>query len=1463
MFNKSPFIVAAFLLAISSSCNEALGDSDGDGQSDIASTFASLFNDFDESEAQAVDTTEAVESDYIEDTASAFEAGDAKLAGVVAISEVTPKSLVRIKQGFMRLNTLAAKELTKDSFAVYWIDGKGNRHLVKSSNLEIDLYQPVGGDPQFIISGVDDGLNYLVEIVVLDDSGAQTTISNLAYVPEGETRSEKIQVSPTTTVISEVVMQKVKTSYFETGGDSLSQQYIEDLSETLTVVINQAIEQASVSGDDTFSAASFAKAVEDESELDQLVAEIVTDQKIKDQVAVVEQAAVSESFEVADFSLLTPEQAQQSGRDTVETLFSQLLDDDDSSVPGYIVDFFGDRLAAGDVKTVQGVMQAIYNGLNFDNEEDAQNLSLSNALAAFSAELSDIYANLDSIKELEAEQSLTQEQQSELQTLRDAIAAVPDILMGTFPPEGQADWVTLNAESPIDVAQALTITIYIVEEYLKELVSYTRDSDGDINQESSYEFDSQQLLGLYGWQQEGFDMSPYVGVDIHHLDIRPGSYWDNVAQKNQDILSIWSCVDFISSDDSEFAINSVSVTYPKSDGSTGVAQLMQHSEQENCWNLDPWRMSEQLADDFKAEDVNGDFVDWDKVWQKLAADNKLITDFTSGNYQVTVSYNDNEGDQTESKDYYRRVIVGLQNLRPQLSAPKEEPKWPGPGASEEQKQAYNQEQYEFTVTTFENGDAIEVAWNEPDLSDLPEGVIAVYNLNIGRDVCEQDQQENGESFENCYWDEVYATWQDDIRIFGNHFVVPVALQEIGLTERAYFLNLNMDFVDENTGEVIGRGGHSHAPLRVGESLDLSGSFSLQGTVDNVPETESSSYKVALVKEHCKMNDNFIWVCQTSTLSVADIVDGQYQLDAQFSDVMQKAHDSWIDMRVFYDQDSDGQLDADPSFDKFEPMWWPQQHMHFNVWGGLLNIEREYCEEEPDGIEVADTSSNDESDMSGDEKESPNCFMQTVLALPNEVLDGANFDIAERSHTPGESDNDENKDDVDSDAHHAERSIRLTFFNESAETSQEGIKGKLELNVAVDAQFNFQLESFASEQPQDYRIIVMQLDPEYLANPHDHIEEFVTGWLVAESEETAINLADVNFVTQEYFDSYSELSNATSFNLLTANTLYAWRVEGLSNEGDNNLDSSKMVAKSNLHLFYTGDEQSFKAIEPEYNEEDLFAEPFNEIDLGLSINSSLLFDFEVADSVDAIKFSWSLPTSFEKKVSSVKFHIESEQGDLLEVVLPDNSMEFTWEDILAEVTDDSAFKLQEDEYYSWGIDINVAKSDRPKWLTGDMSAFYLGEAAVYVEQLFSGDTDNIKTNTISNETPVVISDLFDLAVEVNIDEQDLLVWQINNSDENDDNYLSLVQIDAQTNIVAGVSVDVGSTNNQLNIVELFANTEASDEEETAEFEQALESIEDNQLYAWTVEQYDDEEEVHSIIRLFFTGDEQALDTYFSK
>ncbi len=148
-------------------------------------------------------------------------------------------------------------------------------------------------------------------------------------------------------------------------------------------------------------------------------------------------------------------------------------------------------------------------------------------------------------------------------------------------------------------------------------------------------------------------------------------------------------------------------------------------------------------------------------------------------------------------------------------------------------------------------------------------------MDIGRDVCGDDTTTE-EVEDYCRWQHVFSSWETGSQIFGTSFILPeearAQLTPLALTDTPYQANLSIEFIDENTGEYVGRGGYASAPFRIGEVLDLDQPFTITGSVAGAPDANFfpdstntafptdaafpiAAYKVAAVKESCQEDES--------------------------------------------------------------------------------------------------------------------------------------------------------------------------------------------------------------------------------------------------------------------------------------------------------------------------------------------------------------------------------------------------------------------------------------------------------------------------------------------------------------------------------------------------------------------------------------------------------------------------------
>ena len=170
----------------------------------------------------------------------------------------------------------------------------------------------------------------------------------------------------------------------------------------------------------------------------------------------------------------------------------------------------------------------------------------------------------------------------------------------------------------------------------------------------------------------------------------------------------------------------------------------------------------------------------------------------------------------------------------------------------------------------------------------------------------------------------------------------------------YNINLGISFLDAETGEYLGNGGWSHAQFRVGEAIDLTDTFTLSGSITNVPNNNmtdengnvypASAYKVALVKESCDHSPDGTGMCTQTTLEGAVIDNGTYTLTTTFGDV-KSTDGSWVNLIMFIDADGDGEYTqgTEANNHMWEPQFWSMNHVNFNTWGGVLRLGRHVCD----------------------------------------------------------------------------------------------------------------------------------------------------------------------------------------------------------------------------------------------------------------------------------------------------------------------------------------------------------------------------------------------------------------------------------------------------------------------------------------------------------------------------------------
>ena len=972
-------------------------DLSSDDKEAAAVAAAAFLDGYEEEQAEDVSTSEALEKDYLDATevTEASAVGSARIGGEVAVDELN-RSLAKMTSRSMgsraQLAGRAVDALTADNFSVSFINGKGQIVELTIAASDILIHQPDSGNPQFIIEGMGDGINYIVEVMVTVD-GETLDLKSLAFVPEGETKSEKAVMDPISTVIAEAIKDKVVNSFFETGGDTLAQNYIADLTETLVV----SIEEALVDNPD-LSSADFETAIDSDAGVDALVSKLLSDDDIAGDLNKIEDAAVADTFAVPE-DFASGDEGQEEARNIVEDLLNKDSEGDGGGAPQFFIDFFGDQYQLGTLKTVDEIITAIFTGIEFDVENTPAavlaTLTREAALAAFITELNDIYVAIDTVATLEDKATLSAAEETELQNLRDDLSDL-NLLLGIFPPESRAEWQSLTGSSTFTVPQAISLIFYTLDEFLAGLKSVERNDDGQLEEEDGVDFDPVELLVLYGFDpDDAAQQAIYANLEVNWLDVHPSQIWLSSANAGNggevDILQMFTCVDAYPEE--LFDISAVSLIYPSKDGlSSTTVSLKTESElygnnggeggggNDTCFTLNPWAESDILAQsgnpEYGSEDQG---LNYDKIWEDLVDSGVVVTDFGSGDYVLTVSYSKEGVVQADATfTFNKSIITGLSNLFPQFTMPLGLPNPPEGAAKPEDWDAFNEAQAAFEMTNWATANMAMFEWNEPALlatTPLPEGIVAVYNLDIGRDVC----SESNDGFNECRWEQVFSSWETGSQIFGTSFVLPEdalsRLTPLALTDTPYQANLSINFIDENTGEFVGSGGWTQAPFRIGEELDLDQPFTISGMVTGAPSEDFfdndtnaaytvDKYKVAAVRESCDedrtaepFTDNYFdeelgqfvsveyfpWICTSETLAISALTaaDGghTYSLMPSVLDMMGNSSNSWIDIRMFIDANDDGVIDQGTEANNYfgEPQFWSQGSVNFNTWGGVLRI----------------------------------------------------------------------------------------------------------------------------------------------------------------------------------------------------------------------------------------------------------------------------------------------------------------------------------------------------------------------------------------------------------------------------------------------------------------------------------------------------------------------------------------------
>lgn len=874
------------------------------------------------------------------------------------------------------------------------------------------------GDPKYTCDGVADGNAYVVKYVRLLDGNKAIEMKVNVDLPEGAATVAAEEISPKSTVVVDAIVKAVLSA---TEGKEIDREVVKDIIKSVketvkTLVDSGAVQIPSVVGEAPKDAAgnyvdNVTKLAQDDqlkfaenAGLDEATGALLSREEVAAKVD-----AVKVKIEVRALKKIDTNGAE--GKESlVKKIFEKLLDND---APAFIIDFFAERYVDGKTVSLGDLFDSVYTGLSLDESfgVDLSDLKIDSASAAsaFSDLLSKIY-------KLEADReagSLTGDEEKEL-------AEIPGVISVAFP---AAQWrnAQIDEATELSVPQGIVFTIFMTDKLVpdafktatgKELRSVMNVKEQDQRVEKvefadpvrfdpmKYDEEGAQpgLLQLFGF----FDpatLEQLKGVDITDLHIMPDSVWipdgndgpagpggseHDALRANvclMDLGAIAAPVSTENGEDSESAL-SVKLKYPKRSGGSGTVELVNERDvfkdsapidssagserppegggPEACFTLDPWAKARAAGDG--SEPTVDD----------------IVSDFTSGDYVVVV---EKSGSPIAERTFRKKVIVGMQTAAPELVSPRGMPQWPaecnGKTFCPEWDELNRKWQEAGGNTTFainadSNGDEVDdkaritVNWKKPDV-DLPEGVKVAYDLSIFRNGgCD----ENGCDFEN-----IYSSQEKGRRIFGRAFVVPRLLEKLPVDKGSYNVNVCAEFIDVQSGEYLGSGGCSFADFNIGEPLDMSKEFYIEGAavVEGEPAA-TDGWKVALIRENTSASASLgLQSHEPETIAVSAIQnqDGKYALFPTLGDFLNQPASTRFNIVVFKDENDDDVVDFPSGEQPGERVIWPswENQVRFDTWGGVLRV-------------VSEKQGASPSDVSREE----------LILMGDETVEGPSFNV---------------------------------------------------------------------------------------------------------------------------------------------------------------------------------------------------------------------------------------------------------------------------------------------------------------------------------------------------------------------------------------------------------------------------------------------------------------------------------------
>jgi len=860
---------------------------------------------------------------------------------------------------------LYATDYTSDAVVKLYVVGEDGS--LTDTGIVGSLGTDADGNPTYNFEGVADGVQYIIRYLKLIGDGKVLELKGNVEVPPGATApAGDTTISPKTTVVVQTLINAILDA---TNGTGISKEIVDRIIDAVKDAIVALVDSGAIQIPSMVVTASgstideIVSADVKNENLDSTAGILFSDSSVDVNLGTVKTTILADRFSLSDIT--TDDQK----RALIARVFKELTEGD---IPTFFIKFFGDLYVQNRTKTIGELMDAVAAGLVFRPDVPRPEITKTDVINAFKDKLTHLYDLLD---KMDAGTITESEKQ--------ALADVPPVILGLFPRSERDIWTNLSDNTELIVPQGIALVIYVIDDYipnafadLQASFSASENEDGTISysKEDPYNFNPMapgsimDIMGFYDVYQD------YAGLEIYGLYLHPGVTWiddpnDMEPGHQVDMLMADTCMSDvrnmmamirpdqgITGTDLSNAV--VSLTYPKSDGTTGTVELVNESQfgwesdmGDTCFRLDPW-MEAMAAN----PDPQNGFIQPDP--------SRIISDFTSGTYTVTVSI---DGEVIAEKSFTKKVITGMTNLYATILTPRMMPIWPGANATQAQMDAFNAAMSEYNLqgaTRFSanvdtDGDGtmdaakITVTWKAPTVS-LPEGVKMGYAINIGKGGC---TPEGG-----CTWEPVFSTWDRGKLLFTTAYTIPINIPQDN--DRPYQLDVSIVFVDSATGDQLGQGGNAHAEFWVAEPLDKTKTFTIVGNA------AVEGAKVVLFRERSNKDSlTNPWIREE--IASSDVVEGSYSLSATIGDFLDYPG-AWFNI-VMIPEDTSGDGNKDLQDMMIWPEWNSNVHIYFNTWGGMLRVGKDVCTTPSDGS-------------------LPQCTHSEVIILGDETVEGPTLTI---------------------------------------------------------------------------------------------------------------------------------------------------------------------------------------------------------------------------------------------------------------------------------------------------------------------------------------------------------------------------------------------------------------------------------------------------------------------------------------